>query len=72
MADMRSALERDTPRARALLQDLLGEIRLVPEGEEIYCEWDAHPDRLLVAAGGSSLGRVAGTRFVTRRRIRIR
>ena len=72
MTDMRSALERDTPRARGLLQDLLGEIRLVPEGDEIYAELEAQADRLLVAAGGSSLGRVAGTRFVTRRRIRIR
>lgn len=72
LVDLRGALGQDVPRARELLQDALGPVRLVPEGKEVYAEVESRADRLLVAAGGLSLGVVAGSRSGSRRRIRIR
>jgi hypothetical protein len=70
--DLEEALALDTSRARAMLQDVFGEIRLVEAGEEIYAEFEPPLQRLLIAAGGTLLGRVAGTRNLTQRRIRIK
>ena len=61
--DLEEALARNTSRARAMLQDLFGEIRLVEAGEELYAEFESPLQRLLIAAGGTLLGRVAGTGF---------
>jgi site-specific DNA recombinase len=61
--DLEEALARDTLRARAMLQDIFGEIRLVDAGEELYAEFESPLRRLLLAAGGTLLGRVAGTGF---------
>jgi hypothetical protein len=33
-------------RARALLQDIFGEIRLVDAGEELYAEFEGHANQL--------------------------
>jgi hypothetical protein len=72
LADLQGVFERQIPgEARGMLQELLGEVRLVPEGEAVYAEMESRPERLL-AAGGSYLGVVAGTRFGTRLRIRVR
>ena len=34
--DLEEALARDTLRARAMLQDIFGEIRLIEAGDELY------------------------------------
>jgi hypothetical protein len=39
VTDLRGSLTRDVARAREILRELLGEIRLQPEGEEIYAEF---------------------------------
>lgn len=70
LARLSEALREDRDRARQLLRDLLGEIRLTAEGPEVWAELEAkEPARLLVA--GSLLGVVAETGFVIRKRIRI-
>ena len=68
--DLCSALECDKARARTILRELLGEVRLKPEGEAVYAEVESAADRLLVAAGDVSLGLVAGGRNLTRLRVR--
>lgn len=68
---LEEALARDTMRARAMLQDIFGEIRLVEAGEELYAEFESPLQRLL-AAVGALLGRVAGARKRTHlRQVRI-
>lgn len=61
--DLAGALARDTARGRDVLRDLLGEVRLKPDGEALYAEFEPAADRALLAAGGVSLGRVAGEGF---------
>ena len=61
--DLQGALARDSTRARAMLQEIFGKIRLVETGEDLYAEFEAPLERLLLAAGGALLGRVAGEGF---------
>lgn len=69
--ELQAALQADAMRAREALRELLGPIRIVPAANgEIYAEFEAQPQQLM-AAGGASLGMVAGTRFTTQKRIRI-
>ena len=68
--DLASALARDVGRAREILRGLLGEIRLEPEGPAVYAEIESAAEGLVVAAGGASMGRVAGGRNLTRLRVR--
>jgi hypothetical protein len=70
--DLQGALARDPMRAREMLQQILGDIRLVETGEELYAEFETPLERVVLAAGGASLGRVAGVRNPTHLRIRIR
>jgi hypothetical protein len=63
LTDLDSASKRDPDRARALLQDLLGEIRFVEEGEEVWAEIRNRADHLLLAAGAASINVVAGAGF---------
>lgn len=71
LADLQGALEGDTPKARQLLQDALGEVRLVEDGREAYVEVQNDAGRAM-AAGGSILKVVAGTRSGIPNRVRIR
>lgn len=71
LVDLQGALTQDTPRARQLLQDALGEIMVVEEGSEVFAELQNDAGRLM-AAGGSILTVVAGTRFGTQNRVRVR
>lgn len=64
-------LNADVPRARAALQELLGEVTLTEEAGKVYAGLETRPERLLMASGGEYLGMVAGTCFGTQRRIRI-
>ncbi len=61
--DLQSALARDTTRARAMLQEIFGRIRLVERDDGLYAEFEAPLERLLLAAGGALPGRVAGEGF---------
>jgi site-specific DNA recombinase len=61
--DLQNALARDTTRARTMLQEIFGRIRLVERGEGLYAEFEAPLERLLLAAGGALPGRVAGEGF---------
>ena len=61
--DLQWALARDSARARAMPQEIFGAIRLVEAGEELYAEFEAPLERLVVAAGGALLGLVAGEGF---------
>ena len=47
-----------------MLQEIFGRIRLVERNGGLYAEFEAPLERLLLAAGGALLGRVAGVRFV--------
>lgn len=71
VADLQGSLEKDVGRARTLLEGALGPVRLVQEGVEVYAEMETRPERMLLA-GGASLNLVAGTRFGTQKRIRVR
>jgi hypothetical protein len=61
--------ERD--RTRAILADIVGPVTIVHEGAAVYAELEEPAERLLVAAGGRTLGMVAGARIGSRRRLRI-
>lgn len=62
----------DRQRTRQILADLLGPVTLVREGPgEDYAELEEPADRLLMAAGGESLGVVARARNLFRRRLRL-
>lgn len=66
-------LQGDVTRARVILAELLGPVTLAQRGEEVWAE--AAPDvaMLLQAAGGGALlSLVAGGRFSSRKRWRLR
>jgi site-specific DNA recombinase len=69
--NLQQCLGRDVPRARTLLQGLLGVVRLDKAPDGVYAEVETSAERLFMAAG-VSLGVVAGTRFGSRKRIRVR
>jgi DNA invertase Pin-like site-specific DNA recombinase len=72
VADLQGALKRDTPRARDILRELMPSIKVVREGESVFAEISTGADRVLLAAGGSLLGMVAGTCNPTQRRVQLR
>lgn len=49
-------------RARTALKCLIGEVRLIPEGEYLTAEFELEGARLLAAAG-AKMSVVAGARF---------
>ena len=57
------ALGADVARARDALRALLGDVQLIEENGEVYAECDNATERLLLAVGGASMGRVAGAGF---------
>ena len=67
------ALAGDRDRARALLADLLGMVRVKPEADgEVWAEVVSGPQEAKQAAqGGLSLESVAGAGFGLRRRVRV-
>lgn len=72
LADLQGTLESKPEEARPMLQQYFGEVTLIPADDGVYADVETRHDRLLVAAiGGASLGLVAGTRFVSQRRVRI-
>ena len=61
--DLQTALTNDTQRARKIISDLMGEIRILSEPDGIYAEYDNATEKLMMAAGGVSLMMVAGAGF---------
>jgi len=55
VADLQSALARDSAKARTILRDLIAQIRLVEDDGGLFAEYDARADRLLLAVGGGRL-----------------
>jgi hypothetical protein len=53
--DLKTCLEGDAARARAALQKLLGEIRVVAQGDEVWAEVETRADRLLLEAMGAGV-----------------
>ena len=49
VTDLRGSLSREPGRSREILRELLGEIRLQPEGEEIYAEFETRPERIFLS-----------------------
>ena len=50
-------------RARAMLQEIFGEIRLVEAGAELYAEYETPLERVVLSVGGALPGGVAGEGF---------
>jgi len=62
----------DIARARDALRAMLGDVQLIEEKGAVYAECDNAAERLLLAVGGASMGRVAGARKRTHlREVRI-
>ena len=57
------ALRADVARARDALRAMLGDVQLIEENGAVYAECDNAAERLLLAVGGVSMGRVAGEGF---------
>jgi hypothetical protein len=53
-------LRTDVARARDALRAVLGDVQLIEENGAVYAECDNAAERLLLAVGGVSMGRVAG------------
>jgi hypothetical protein len=71
--DLEASLERDREKARHLLREIFGEIRLVRENDAIYAEISEQAlSKILIPAGSHSCNAVAGARSLTKRRIRLR
>jgi hypothetical protein len=51
---------------------MLGDLQLIEHDGAVYAECDNAAERLLLAVGGVSMGRVAGGRNPTQKRLRIR
>jgi hypothetical protein len=52
--DLRGALGRDVLRSREILRQLLGDIRLQPEENELYAEFEARPERVFMSERAAS------------------
>jgi hypothetical protein len=57
------AVRTDVARARDALRAVLGDVQPIEENGAVYAECDNAADRLLLAVGGVSMGRVAGEGF---------
>jgi DNA invertase Pin-like site-specific DNA recombinase len=63
LADLPEVLHQDTPRARAILRDLLGEVRLVQALDGVYAEVEDYGEALKIQTGSAHTKVVAGARF---------
>ena len=63
VAGLDVALCTDVARARDALRAVLGDVQLIEENGAGYAECDNATERLLLAVGGVSMGRVAGAGF---------
>jgi len=65
---LQTELEGEVDRARRIISQLFGEIRIVLDGENVIAEYDNAAERLIIASGGAPINVVAGTGFVISRR----
>ena len=63
LVDLQNTLGSDTHRARKIIGDLFGDIKILKESDGIYAEYDNATEKLLIAAGGVSMNVVAGAGF---------
>ena len=63
VASLNIALRADVARARDALRAMLGDLQLIEDDGSVYAECDNAAERLLLAVGGVSMGRVAGAGF---------
>lgn len=54
VVDLREALATSAERARPVLHQILGDVRVIAEGDQVFAEFEAPAQRLLVAAAGGS------------------
>jgi hypothetical protein len=52
---LETALSADTARARDALRQVLGDVRLVAEGDAVFAEMETRADRLLLVAMGAGV-----------------
>lgn len=75
LADLPGTLKREPERARKAIADMLGRVRLIQEGEEIYAEMESTPGALLLASG-IDVTRIgsggAVSEVITTKRIKLR
>ena len=71
MTGLDVALRTDVARARDALRAVLGDVQLIEENGSVYAECDNAAERLLLAVGGVSMGRVAGGCNRTRLRVHV-
>ncbi|MBR7777402.1 recombinase family protein [Undibacterium sp. BYS50W] len=63
LMDLQATLDNDTQRARKIIADLFGDIKILKEEGGIYAEYDNATEKLLIAVGGVSTNVVAGAGF---------
>jgi len=63
LTDLPAVLRTDTPRARGLLRDLLGEVRLVQAVDGVYAEVSDYGEALKIPTNSAHTKGVAGGRF---------
>lgn len=55
LVDLRDALVKSAASARPILHQIVGDVRVIQEGDAVYAEFEAPTQRLLVAAAGGSI-----------------
>ena len=63
MNNLHAALQKDTKRARQIISELFGEIKIIDSEDALYVEYDNATQKLLIACGGVSRNMVAGAGF---------
>lgn len=68
-AGIESAVRENLATARPLLRETFGEIRLESKEGTVFAVFEDAADRMMLAVGGASIGRVAGVRNLIYRRL---
>jgi hypothetical protein len=63
LADLPDVLRQDTPRARGILRELLGEMRLVQAQDGVYAEVEDYGEALKIPTNSAHTKKVAGAGF---------
>ena len=73
LLNLPAILANDVDAARAVLKEILGGIRLMPEGDKVWAQVAARPDRLLLSAGAGDSGSGSGGLLsIPEYRVRVR
>ena len=71
IGEMKTVLTSDTKRARKIIADMLGEIRITEKAGNVIAEYDNATQKLLLVSSGVSLNVVAGARYQLERQTKI-